>query len=251
MYCITDQQIEYILNDIRRNGIDMEDLQLNLLDHICCIIEQQLKETDDFERFYHKTIKQFYKHELREIEEEAINLLTFKNFYAMKKAMLVSGTLSVAGFIVGSFFKIMHWPGASFLLIAAILTVSFIFLPLLFVLKTKELSNSRDKLILGLGTLAGMMYFVSMLFLLNHWNGSHYVWLTTLAITFFVVIPAYFFTGIRKPETRMNTIVSTILLVAATGMQFTLTALHKPQAQENNSQANNAQVKKTNSPTNW
>ena len=44
MYNLSEQQIEYILNDIRRNGVEMEDLQLNLLDHICCIIEQNLKE---------------------------------------------------------------------------------------------------------------------------------------------------------------------------------------------------------------
>ena len=43
MYCITEQQIEYILNDIRRNGIETEDLQLNLLDHICCMAEHNLK----------------------------------------------------------------------------------------------------------------------------------------------------------------------------------------------------------------
>ena len=59
MYCITDEQIDYILNDIRRNGVETEDLQLNLLDHICCIIEQNLDEYDDFESFYQQIIKQF------------------------------------------------------------------------------------------------------------------------------------------------------------------------------------------------
>ncbi len=63
----------------------MEDLQLNLLDHICCIIEQNLKEGDDFEDFYQKTVKQFCKHQLWEIEEETIILLTIKNYNVMKK----------------------------------------------------------------------------------------------------------------------------------------------------------------------
>ena len=85
MYCITEQQIEYILNDIRRNGIEMEDLQLNLLDHICCMAEHNLKDGDDFEHFYKATIKQFYKKELKEIEVETIQLLTFKNYFMLKK----------------------------------------------------------------------------------------------------------------------------------------------------------------------
>src|SRR4051812_44226549 len=130
MYCITDQQIEYILNDIRRNGVETEDLQLNLLDHICCIVEQGLEENGDFEGFYSQTIKAFYRRDLREIEEETQLLLTFKNYYAMKKTMLVTGAMSAGAFIGGSFFKIMHWPGASFLLILAMGLFSFIFLPL-------------------------------------------------------------------------------------------------------------------------
>ena len=132
MYCITDEQIEYILNDIRRNGVEMEDLQLNLLDHICCIMEQELKETDDFEQFYQDTVRRFYNTELREIETETINLLTFKNYYAMKKVMLMSGASSVTAFIIGTVFKIMHWPGASILILLAIVTFSLVFLPIIY-----------------------------------------------------------------------------------------------------------------------
>ncbi len=229
MYCISDEQIEYILNDIRRNGVETEDLQLNLLDHICCIIEQNLEDKDGFEDFYKETIRRFYKKELREIEEETINLLTFKNYYAMKKVMIACGAVSVAAFIFGSFFKIMHWPGAGPLLFFAILLVSLVFLPLLFILKIKEVSATRDRVILAIGTLAGIMYFLSMLLQVMHLPGRRELWLVTLAISFFVFIPIYFFTGFRKPETRVNTIVSTILLVSAIGVQFTMTAIRPPQ----------------------
>ena len=61
MYRLSEQQIDYILDDIRRNGIETEDLQLNLLDHICCILERELKDDDDFERLYQQTVKQFFK----------------------------------------------------------------------------------------------------------------------------------------------------------------------------------------------
>ena len=94
------------------------------------------------------------------------------------------------------------------------------------ILKLKEMSILRDKVLMALGTLVGILYFVSMLMQLMHWPGKQVVWLTTLALSFFVVIPIYFFSGYRKPETKVNTIVATILMVAAVGMQFTLTALH-------------------------
>lgn len=234
MYCLTDEQITYILNDIRRNGVETEDLQLNLLDHVCCIIEQNLKETDDFEEFYSNAIKKFYKNELREIEQETIDLLTFKHYYAMKKVMIAAGTVSAIGFIVGSFFKIMHWPGAGALLFMSILIFSLLFLPLMLVLKIREVSAMRDKVILVMGTLVGILYCLSMFSLMQQWEYKHQLWLATLGITFFVFIPAFFLTGFRKPETRVNTIVSTILLIAVTGIQFTLTSLRAKEKEPQN-----------------
>jgi hypothetical protein len=91
MYTLNEQQIDRILNDIRARGVNTESLQLNLLDHICCIVEQNLEPDGDFEDFYARTIKTFYKKELSEIEEEAQLLLTYKNYYAMKKIMITSG----------------------------------------------------------------------------------------------------------------------------------------------------------------
>jgi hypothetical protein len=228
MYNLSEEQIDYILSDIRRNGVDMENLQLNLLDHICCIIEQELKENDDFEHFYHKTIKQFYKKELREIEEETINLLTFKNYYAMKKAMIWSGAFSAMAFIIGSLFKIMHWPGAAILLVLGITAFSLVFLPMVLMLKTKEAGTTRNKVVITVGILVGIMYCLSTMFLVQHWPGARIMWFSTLLLSFFVLIPIYFFTGIRKPETKMNVIVTTIIMLGVLGTQFTITAIRPP-----------------------
>jgi hypothetical protein len=225
MYCLTEQQIDYILNDIRARGVKMEELQQNLLDHVCCIIEQNLEVNGDFEHFYATAIKTFYKKELREIEEETILLLTFKNYYKMKKAMIISGTFSAATFIIGSFFKVMHWPGAAVLLFSGIVTFCFLFLPLMLTLKMKETNKLREKLVLTTGTIIGILYCMSALFLVQHWPGARIMWFSTLILTFFGFIPLYFFTGIRHAETKVNTIVTTLILVAFTGVEFTITAI--------------------------
>lgn len=228
MYSLSDEQIDYILSDIRRNGVETEDLQFNLLDHICCIIEQNLEATGDFEDFYRQTIKQFYKTELREIEEETTLLLTFKNYYAMKKTMIASGAFSAITFVLGSFFKAMYWPGASVLLVLGIGSFSLVFLPLLFLLKTKETSGQRDKVLLFVGTITSILYSLSVLFQVQHWNGAKMMWLATLAISAFILIPMFFWGGIRRPETRVNTFISSLLLLGFVGLQFTLTGLRPP-----------------------
>ncbi|MES2703288.1 MAG: hypothetical protein V4649_11645 [Bacteroidota bacterium] len=225
MYCITDEQIEYILSDIRRNGVDTEDLQLNLLDHICCIMEQELKENDDFERFYHATVKRFYRHDLREIEDETINLLTFKNFYAMKKVLIATGACSVFAFIAGSAFKFMYWPGASMLLTLGIGSFSLLFLPLLVILKTREARAASDKFVVATASVVGAVFSIAILFIVQHWPGANVLLMSAIGLAAFVLLPAYFFTGIRRPEARLNTILVSIILVGIIGLQFTMVRL--------------------------
>ncbi len=222
MYCINDKQIDYILNDIRARGVEMEDLQYNLLDHICCLIEQNLEENGDFEGFYKKTIPKFYKHELWEIEEETITLLTFKNYYTMKKIMLVSGTISAALLSVGIFFKFMHWPGAGIMLVLGIGLASLLFLPLLFTLKIKEKQKSKDKLILGIGMLAAISMSLGILFKIMHWPGANMMGMGAVLTMMFIFVPIYFFSGIRNPETKVNTIVSSLVFILGCGLFLTL-----------------------------
>jgi hypothetical protein len=220
MYCITDEQVDFILDDIRRNGIEMEDLQLNLLDHICCIIEQNLEDDGDFEDFYRKTVRQFYKKELREIEAETIQLLTFKNYYAMRKTMIVSGTLSAGIFALGSIFKVMHWPGAAVMLVLGVIFFSFLFLPLMLLMKIKETSLVSDKLVMSSATLTGICFCLACMFTVQHWPGATNLWYATVGLSFFVLIPIYFFTGIRREGGKVNAIVTTTLLTGATACLF-------------------------------
>lgn len=231
MYQLSEQQIDYIFNDISARGVEMESLQQNLLDHICCIIENNLEANGDFESFYQKTITTFYKDELWEIEEETLQLLTYKNYYTMKKVMIYSGTFSAAAMIFGIIFKFMHWPGASACLILGISISSLIFLPLLFTLKVKEKQSSKDKLILGLGVLSGILMSLFVLFRIMRWPGTLELGLTSVAILGFIFLPIYFFSGIRNPDKKMNTLTVSILIVMLCGLWLTLISF-KPQARK-------------------
>lgn len=222
MYKLSDTQIDFILNDISARGVEMEDLQHSLLDHVCCIIEQNLEENGDFEGFYHSTIKTFYKNHLWEIEEETISLLTFKNYYAMKKSMLISGTVAVSFLTIGIFFKFMHWPGANISIVLGIGLLSLVFLPLMFILKIKEKENLKDKLIIASGALSGVLITMGILFKLQHWPYANIMINTSMFVMLFLFLPFYFFSGIRKPEAKVNTIVSSIILVAICGLMLAL-----------------------------
>lgn len=222
MYKLSDTQIDFILNDINARGVEMEDLQNSLLDHVCCIIEQNLEENGDFEGFYQTTIKTFYKTNLWEIEEETISVLTFKNYYAMKKSMLTSGTVAISFLTIGIFFKFMHWPGANVCIVLGIGLLSLVFLPLMFILKIKEKENLKDKLIIAIGALSGILISLGILFKLQHWPYANMMINTSMFVMLFLFLPFYFFSGIRKPESKVNTIVSSIILVAICGLMLAL-----------------------------
>lgn len=225
MYVLKDEHISFILEDIRRNGIESEELQLDLLDHICCVIETEMLPDKNFDEFYRSIIPRFYKRELKEIQEETQLLLTFKNYYAMKKVMIMSGAFSAFTFIIGSLFKIMHWPGASILLLTGIVFFCFLFLPILSILKVKEQKQSKDKLLIGIATLFGIVICLATLFKVMHWPFANILWSSSLGMLFFLFLPIYFFGGIRNPETKTNTIISSILILTAGGLLFILTNL--------------------------
>ncbi len=245
LYVLSEKQVDFILNDIRRNGIQTEELQLNLLDHICCLIEKEMSSENDFDEIYRSVLSRFFKKELKEIQEETDLLLTFKNYYAMKKVMLRSGMFSAVAFTIGAIFKIMHWPGAAMMVVLAIASVSFVFLPIFFLVKTKEVKEKKEKFILGFGTFFGVLFSISILFKIMHWPGANMLWLMGLGVLFFLFLPMYFFTGIRNPETKQNTILSSIMILIAGGLLFIITALYGTKDVENASKSSYLHLKES------
>jgi hypothetical protein len=222
MYALSEQQIDFILNDIKIRGVEMEDLQLNLLDHICCIIEYELEQEGDFKNFYHKTIPKFFKKELKEIEEETKLLLTFKNYYAMKKTMNTVGLIASISIVLGAIFRFQHILGANVLLILGVIMISFVFLPLMFTLKLRESTEKRDRTILLLGCVISILMVIGTTFKLMHWPGSNVLLGASMVCLLFAFVPIYLFTGLRNPITKVNTLVNAILIIAGSGLLMSL-----------------------------
>lgn len=222
MYCISDQQIDFILDDISARGVKMVSLQQDLLDHVCCIIEQNLEQDGNFESFYFSEITKFYVKQLAEIEDETINLLIHKNYYVMKKIMLISGSLSASLLSLGILFKFMHWPGAAIIVFVGVILLSLVFLPLLFVLKAKEKKENKEKVVIGLGALAAISLSLGVLFKIMHWPLANVLCIAALFIIVFLFLPIYYFSGIKNPATKVNTIVSSILIISGSALILTL-----------------------------
>jgi hypothetical protein len=223
---LSDEHIAFILDDIKANGIVIEDLQNNLLDHICCIVENEMPEGEDFYKFYGCIMPRFFKKELKEIEEETNNLLTFKNYYAMKSTVKISGIISAFLILSGSIFKTMHWPGAGFMILLGGLLFSLIFVPLMIVLKFKDDETTTDKWVFAFGFILAMVAALGIVFKVFHWPYANFGMRWSVTLFLFGYIPLYYFTRIRRPETKFNTTINMVLMMACGGMMYALFNLH-------------------------
>lgn len=222
MYKLSDEQVDFILDEIKARGVTIEDLQWNLLDHMCCIIEREMSDTDDFDRFFTRLLPRFFQDNLREIQEETELLLTFKHFYAMKKTLNITGLLSTFLTLTGAVLKIMHWPGAGITIVMGAVLFSLVFLPLMIALKFRDDGTKTDKWVLSFGFLIGISTSVGFLFKIMHWPFANVLIFWGLIAFLFAYIPMYFVTRIRRPELKFNTIVNTVLMMATGGLLFSM-----------------------------
>lgn len=222
MRSLGDEEVDFILDDLNSKGIVLPDLQDNLLDHICCIIENEITAEDDFYAFYEKVLPQFFKENLKEIQIETDNLLKFKYFYTMKKLLKFSGILTVVLIVIGNIFKSFHLQGAGLLLLLGGFSFSIIFLPLLILIKFKDDESKTDKVVFGIGLLLGMFMSIGLFFKLMHWPyATNLMMYSTLLFTF-LYAPLYFITRVKRPELKFNTTVNTVLMIACGGIFYSL-----------------------------
>lgn len=234
MHNVTDEEVDFILDDIKARGVVLEDLQYNLLDHMCCIIENEMPESENFYKFYESMLPRFFKTELKELQEEVDILLQFKHYYAMKKTLKIVGIIASVLILLGSILKILHKPGASVALILGGMLFSFLFLPLMIILKFRDEENAVDKWVLSTGFLLAIGMSVGIIFKLMRWDYAQVLMVGGVVLFVFVYVPLYFFTRIQRPELKFNTIVNSVLMMCCGGMLFALFNLNHIQSKDTN-----------------
>lgn len=171
---ITDQQFDFISQKIKKSGISSPEVQDDLIDHFCCLIEIEMQKGEAFNDAYSKAFEQTTPNGFEEIQNETIYLLNHKKIILMKQITYIMGYLFALSITFGAFFKILHLPGANVLLFSGLMGLSFIFLPLILINKFKDkvLKVMSEKLKWIFGTLSLMLLFVGGTFKILHLQGA-------------------------------------------------------------------------------
>jgi hypothetical protein len=194
-------EVKRISSDIGREEITFSHLLDDLIDHVCCAVEDEMQHGLGFEDAYRKVKKQIGPRRLKEIQEETLYAVDTKYRY-MKNLMKISGVAGTVLFGIGAAFKIQHWPGAGILLTFGALFLILLFLPSALQVLWKE-SHSTKKLFLFISAfLTGILFIGGTLFKVQHWPMAGMMLTVGAGIGIFLFIPALLINRMNDPEKK-------------------------------------------------
>ena len=197
---LTEEEIESIRKKVEAAGITLNSLKEDLLDHICCVIEHEIKKGKSIEAAYDKAIVQLSPNGLNEIQRETLFLLNFNKITRMKKIMYAIGLLASMSVSIGYLFIILHWPGGLNMFNYGILAFVLIFLPLLAIDRYKvnfsQVLSEKIKIILGFSS--AFLTGLSVVFKLLHLQGAAVLLIMGALLFAFGFLPFQFFRMYKK-----------------------------------------------------
>jgi len=202
---VIDENYERIRGDLVRRGLTYDRLLEDVLDHVCCMLEEEMDKGEDFESSYRRVLNDIPENQLPLIQHQTLLNLD-KKFQRMKKITYVFGLISTLIMILGAVFKRVHLPGAGILLTVGILMTVLGFLPLYFRFSYLEMREKTKPIYSIVGYLTLSFILLGALFKSQHWPGAGVLLTVGVTMTVFVFLPFYFRSSYRELEEKKNPI---------------------------------------------
>lgn len=221
---LTEQNISEIELLIEARGVEMKELSYDLVDHICCMIEEKMESGKSYTSALEESMASFGKKGIRQIQEETTFLLT-KNILAMRKTMHITGITAATLLLLGSIFKIQHWPGAAVIYVLGAVSLCLLFMPLFLIVRIKEKPGKLTTISNILGVLGGISLCFGILFKIMHWPFANILMNFGGFFLILVFLPIYLYNGYKTKQLKTKTIVPVIIAIAGFSLMFSLIKL--------------------------
>ena len=171
---ITDEQISYIEEQISKANIKDTMLRDDLIDHMCCLVELDIKKGLSFDQAYQKAFLQTSPNGYEEIQHETLFLLNKNKIIIMKRITYISGFIFSLATTFGAFLKFLHQPGAAMLLFIGMTGFAAIFIPLVLINHLKSTLNQHlsEKFKWIFGAVSITLFCMGVLFKIMHLPGA-------------------------------------------------------------------------------
>ena len=237
---LTDEQIDFIVGKVNESQIESKELKEDLVDHFCCIIEDNMGHDKSFEESYNKAYESICPGGLNEIYQESIFLLSSKRIKIMKKLLYASGFIVIFILLTGIFFQVQNWWPAGLILFAAAAALIFLFLPLVFLYfyKSEYSKYLSYKMKYVFGYLGLALLLTGAVMKLFHLPGTGWTLLISLVVLNFGFLPILFYRSYKGSEIRRksgNSFSGKLYMLGISGIALLITGavlkvLHLPGA---------------------
>ncbi|MDH7444433.1 hypothetical protein [Aquimarina sp. 2201CG14-23] len=197
---LSAEQEEKIKVFVDKQGLKLPALRDDIIDHLCCVVESELKAGKTFDQSFQGAILELAPNGLIDIERRTFFLLNSKRIIMMKRLMYFIGFIGALTLTAGITFKILWYPGANKLFIAGFLLLLLVFVPMLafdrYKVAIAKTLSERLKIILG--CVSGVIVGLSGLFKMMHWMGAEVLLLAGAFIFAIGYLPFLFFTMYKR-----------------------------------------------------
>lgn len=210
---LSSENIEEISFDVRKNEITFSHLSEDLIDHICCDVEDEMAKGVEYTVAYNRVKEKMGSRRLKEIQEETLYAVDTK-YRNMKKIMKITGITGIILLGLAPLFKIQHWPFAGIMLSAGTIILALFFLPPALGVLWKETHSSKRLFLFIAAFLTGIFFLLGILFKVQHWPGAGIIITLSYLSGILLFVPALFYGIFRDPLKRNKRRVLIMAIVA-------------------------------------
>ena len=197
---LSEEQEYKIQHFVDSQGLKHKGLKDDILDHLCCVVDSELRRGKSFEQSFKEAIEELAPNGLINIERKTFFLLNLKRIIMMKKLMYLIGFVGAFALTVGVTFKLLLYPGANMFFMIGFLTLLLVFVPMLtfdmYKVSIARALSERLKIILG--CIAAIVTGFAGVFKLFELQGVSVLLLIGAFIFAVGFLPFLFFTMYKK-----------------------------------------------------
>jgi hypothetical protein len=143
--------------------------------------------------------------------------------------MHITGITAATLLLLGSIFKIQHWPGASAMYLFGGALLCFLFMPLFLSIRIQEKVGKLKIWTNVIGMLSAITLCIGILFKIMHWPWTNNLMNIGGSLLILLFVPLYIYNGFKTKQLQTNTIVPVIIAIAGFSLMFSLVKLRNTQ----------------------
>jgi hypothetical protein len=196
---LTQDQISLLRTTIAQS-VNHKNLQEDLLDHVCCVVESKMDSGKPFALSVTEAIHELAPDGFGELQAETEHFLMEKTI-PFKKIIFTLGLVSTISFTMGLMMKLLHMPGGEQLINYGFLAFALLFLPGLILYRVKsDRSVCRYEKLKWISAFASAVVTILAVFLKMNLNldASGLSLMIGASIFSFGFLPLHFYSIYRK-----------------------------------------------------